>query len=232
MGARRRGGLHPGGAWPLLLALVLTAAAGESPSRESRGERRRRGPAVSALRPGPLPPPPPECGPDPRLIFCTPEEIATAPSCDGFVGDPMFIHVGRRRYCRRLTPPPGHAEWLQAHPDACRPGEVRHSCLVAPGAGASCPEFSGPDYYRVYPLNAHGGHRGLDFVPDYWNSPARVELFYCRRLESIQAEEEERQRRVDEAFRQDLKRKLLWASALAGAALAAWLLLRSRRRPA
>jgi hypothetical protein len=169
-------------------------------------------------------------------IRCANESSPTVPSCDGFAGDPMFLRTRSKNrwaeYCRRKAPPEDYADWLAKHPESCRPGETRHDCEVElsyRGAEGGCPELETPDYYRVYPLNAHGGHRGLE--------PRRGEDFfyglksrrsYCRRLEAIEAENAKAKAETDAAFRRELNRKLLLGGGVLAALAAAWAFARRR----
>lgn len=218
----------------VLLALIALIAV---PARAQTREKSRvsavaaiRGPGPGVVRP--------ECGANPPDLLCLNEAIATAPSCDGFFGDPMFLWVNHRGgavvYCRRQSPPPDDKAWRAAHPETCRPGETLHSCPMTVSWGktkGACPDYDGnADYYRVYPRTPLGGHRGLEpregeFMPYGGDTP--VEHFYCRSLQAIRRDEDAARRREDEAFRRDLTRK-------AGAALVllavVWALSRSHKR--
>ncbi len=214
----------------VLVGLLVGPGGALAASPDEAPAERRRSWAVGAVR-GPGPGlERPECDPATKII-CGAEATATRPSCDGFVGDPMFLWVNHMGtgviYCRRRTPPSDHDSWLAQHPESCRPGETRHACLVLHSfrkaqerrrsAGASeepCPEYdSKPEYYRVYPLNAHGGHKGLSSRPGEFSpyNQRQSERFYCRRLEAIKAEEALAQRRAGEVFRRGLARKTLIA---------------------
>ena len=177
-----------------------------------------------------------ECEPAGTEIRCFDESSPTHPSCDGFAGDPMFLRTRAKgrwaEYCRRKAPPEGYADWLAKHPESCRPGETRHDCAVMLSYRPDkegCPEFETPDYYRVYPLNAHGGHKGLE--------PRRGENFFyglksersfCRRLEVIEAENAKAKADADAAFRRELNRKLMIGGGVLAALAAAWFLARRR----
>ncbi len=222
----------------LLLASLLMPCQSRAEPDDGTRARKRGGSAVASLRgPGPNLSRP-ECGPAPTEIFCDPEGTPTRPACDGFIGDPMFLWLNDIAqgavYCRRESPPSDHEAWLASHPESCRPGEAQQTCSVLISFGeikGSCPEYeSNSEYYRIYPLNSHGGHKGLAPRPEefYGVKPVPSERTFCRRLELIEAEQKLAQRKAADDFRRDLIQKSLIAIGVLIVAFLAWVAARKK----